>query len=202
MAAFSHANRLTADLQAIRLDFIALGCVILLGSIGCFGLLLDAALCVVGPFALAASSVLVMLIIAVFGEPIVERFKPIPTLAAVIERDRRPGDVVAIQGVSGGNALLFYTRPRIAKLADPQDADPGVDVDPRSTICGAPRAFVVTSKKRPSADPTYGRHRRIVGAANNDVLFLYDGPAVCACAQPDAPSPPAHGRSPNGVSDS
>ncbi len=176
MAAFSHDNRLTADLQAIRLDFIALGCVILLGSIVCFGLLLARRLASFAPFSLAASSVLVMLIIAVFGEPIVERFKPIPTLAAVIDRDRRPGDVVAIQGVSGGNALLFYTRPRVAKLAEPTDGDPGLTSDPRSTICRAQRAFVVTSKQRPSPDPTYGRRRQTLAVSNKDVLFLYDGP--------------------------
>lgn len=174
--AFSHDNKLGADLQAIALDFMALGAVILLGSIACFALLLTRRAAWLAPFALGAASVAVMLIIAVAGEPIVERFKPIPALAAAIDRERRPGDFVAIQGVSGGNALVFYTHPRIAQLASPGDRDTDPAVDPRRAICTAARAFVITSKKRPSPDPTYGRDRRIVADSNNDVLFLYDGP--------------------------
>jgi len=176
MWAFSHANRLTAALAATRDDFLALGSVILLGSIACFALLAVRRTSWLAPFALGASSILVMLIIAVFGEPIVERFKPIPPLAATIDRERRPGDAVGIQGVSGGNALVFYTRPRIAVLAGPHGADSTSAADPRSTICSAPRTFVITSKKRPFPDPTYGRRRQLVASSNNDVLFLYDGP--------------------------
>jgi 4-amino-4-deoxy-L-arabinose transferase-like glycosyltransferase len=175
MSAFSHDNRLTTALAQIRSDFIALGVAILIGSIACFGLLCVRRWAWAGPFALGAASVLVMLIIA-FGEPLVERFKPIPALAAVIDRERRPGDVVAVQGVSGGNALMFYTHPRIAELAGPSDAPQGAATDPRRAICFAPRAFVVGSKKRPSPDPTYGRSRRVLAASNNDLLFLYDGP--------------------------
>jgi len=176
MWAFSHANRLTTALAATRDDFLALGSVILLGSVACFALLLGRRTSWLAPFALGASSVLVMLIIAVFGEPIVERFKPIPQLAAAIDRERRPGDAVAIQGVSGGNALVFYTRPRVTKLAGPDNADSASAADPRVTICGASRMFVITSKKRPSPDPTYGRRRQLLATSNNDVLFLYDGP--------------------------
>jgi hypothetical protein len=103
------------------------------------------------------------LIIAVHGERIVERFKPIPQLAAAIERARRPGDAVAIDGVSGGNALVYYTRPPVA-------------LDTRLAICSARRVFVVSSKKRPDPDPTYGRARRVLATSNNDILILYDGP--------------------------
>jgi hypothetical protein len=42
---------------------------------------------------------------------------------------------------------------------------------------------VVTGKKRPSPDPTYGRTRTIIATANNDVLYLYDGPP---CRPPQA----------------
>jgi 4-amino-4-deoxy-L-arabinose transferase-like glycosyltransferase len=183
MWAFSHDNRLTADLQQIRNDFVALGCVILLGSVACFVLLLVRRLAWLGPFALGAASVLVLLILAVLGEPIVERFKPIPPLAAAIERERRPSDAIAIQGVSGGNALLFYTRPRVEELAGPDDPAMDPAADPRRAICGAARALVVTGKKRPSPDPTYGRTRTIIATANNDVLYLYDGPP---CRPPQA----------------
>jgi len=173
--AFSHDNRLTTDLQAIRLDLIALGCVILSGSIACFTLLFVRRLAWLGPFVLGAASVLVVLIIAVLGEPLVEPFKPIPHLAARINVERQPGDVVAIQGVSGGNALLFYTRPRVAHLQGPDEVASDAARDPKQTICAAPRAFVVTSKRRPPADPTYGRSRRLLARSNNDVLFLYEG---------------------------
>jgi len=176
LAVFSRDNKLTADLQLLRFDFLALGCAMLAGSIACVALLRSRRLSWAGPFALAAANVVVMLIIAVIGEPIVERFKPIPALAAVIDRERRAGDVVAIQSVSGGNGLMFYTQPGIAILDGPGGRGEDSATDPRRTICAAPRAFVVTSKRRPAVDPTYGRVRRTIAASNNDVLFLYDGP--------------------------
>jgi hypothetical protein len=117
-----------------------------------------------------------MLILVLLGEPLAERFKPIPPLANAIERMRQPGDLIAIQGVSGNNALLFYTQPQIAILDGPNANDAGTETDPRRAICGAARAFVVTSRSRPAPDPTYGRERRIVAAAGNDVVYLYAGP--------------------------
>jgi len=47
--------------------------------------------------------------------------------------------------------------------------------DPRRVICGAPRAFLVTSKRR-APGPAYGRRRRTLASANGDVLYLFDGP--------------------------
>ncbi|GAC1616990.1 MAG: glycosyltransferase family 39 protein [Vulcanimicrobiaceae bacterium] len=179
--AFSHDNRLTLDVQAVRSSLFALGFVMLGGSLACFGLLLLRRLAWLAPFALAVSGALVVAIIGVVGEPLVERFKPIPALARAIERERRPGDVVAIQSVSGGNALVFYTHPRVVTLDAPSEGSSS-DTDPRRTICTAPRAFVVTSTRRPSADPTYGRSRREIARSNNDVLFLYDGPPCSARA--------------------
>ncbi len=179
MSAFSHDNRLSADLAQIRSDFIALGVAILLGSVACFGLLLSRGWAWAGPFVLGGASVAVMLIIA-FGEPLVERFKPIPPLAAVIDRDLRAGDLVAVQGVSGGNALTFYTHPRVAALDGPGETPSDPSTDPRRAICAAERAFVIASKKRPDPDPTYGRERRVLATSNNDVLFLYDGPPCVA----------------------
>jgi len=185
--AFSHDNKLAADLQQIRSDFLALGFVMLFGSLACFGLLLQRRLAWAAPFALAASGVLVVLIIGVLGEPLVERFKPIPDLAQVINRERRSGDTVAIQGVSGGNALVFYTQPHVATIDAPGDAAIDAATDPRRAICSAHRAFVVTSKKRPTPDPSYGRSRRALAHSNKDVLFLYDGPP---CATPPESTTP------------
>ena len=78
------------------------------------------------PFALAIASIVAVDVVAARVLPHAEAFKPVPRLAAVIERERRPGDVVAIQGVSGGNALLFYTRPVVRVLAPPGDSDPAI----------------------------------------------------------------------------
>jgi 4-amino-4-deoxy-L-arabinose transferase-like glycosyltransferase/predicted enzyme related to lactoylglutathione lyase len=178
--AFSRNNRLTEDFQQIRAAFAALGLVILLGSGACFALLLRRRTAWLGPFALGSVSVLVMSIIAL-AEPIVEHFKPIPQLAAVIERERRPGDVIAIQGVAGGNALVYYARPRITRLGPPGEKAPPPN-DPERVLCAAPRAFVITARKRPVPDPTYGRTRRQLAVSNNDVLYLFDGP-TCAGRQ-------------------
>jgi hypothetical protein len=117
-----------------------------------------------------------MLIISLAAAPLVERFKPIPRFAKIIERDVRSGDVVAIQSVSGGNALAFYTRPGVAHLDGPNEVPSGPQTDPKRRLCQAPRAFVVTTKRRPEPDPTYGRSRRLLATADNEVLFLVDGP--------------------------
>jgi hypothetical protein len=88
--------------------------------------------------------------------------------------------VVAVQGVSGGNALMFYTRPPVAQLNGRSESADDPSTDPRHAICDARRAFVIASKKRPSPDPIYGRTRRLLASSNNDVLFLYDGPPCVA----------------------
>jgi hypothetical protein len=109
--------------------------------------------------------------------PHAEAFKPVPRLAAVIQAQRRPGDVVAIQGVSGGNALLFYTRPVVIALAPPSDGDPQSDaIAPRSVICTAKRAWVIVPAASSAQQPTYGRARRLVTVDRKAALVLYEGP--------------------------
>jgi 4-amino-4-deoxy-L-arabinose transferase-like glycosyltransferase len=173
---FSRDNRLTGDLASAIHPFLAVGAAIFFGSIVTFALLLRARTIEMAPYALGASMTLGVIFLAVLVLPQAERFKPVPQLAAVIDAQRRPGDVVAIQNVSGGNALLFYTRPRVYALASPGEHRPDSGIDPRSIICGAKRAWVIAPKIRPGYDPTYGRSRRIVATAAKAVLFLYDGP--------------------------
>lgn len=187
-AVFSRDNRLTGDLLAVRGDFIALGGVILAGSLVCFALLFSPRRAWLAPFALAAASVSVVLIIAFLGVPAVERFKPIPSLADTIERLRRPGDVIAIEGVSGGNALVFYTQPHVVQIPPDDDV---ANSRLRTAVCAAERALVVTSKRRPSPDPTFGRTRSVVAMSNNDVLYMYDGPACTETATAQAPGTPS-----------
>lgn len=161
--AFSRDNKLTPDLSVLYGAATGATEAILIGSALCFVLLLRKSTAWLGPFVLGATSVATLLILAIVIEPLVEPFKPIPPLAAAIERDRQAGDVVAIEGVSGGNSLLFYTAPPVETLDDP-----------RRAICSAPRAFLVTSRKRPV--PTYGRTRSMIGVADKDALYLYEGP--------------------------
>ncbi len=172
--AFSHDNKLTHDLELVRAQAAGFGFSILLGSALCFAFLLRKPIAWLAPFALGAAG-LIAVLIALSGEPLVERFKPIPPLAAAIQREREPGDVVAIEGVSGGNALLFYTQPPVASLDAPDDPSAAATAL-RQTVCGPSRAFIVTSGTRPQPDPTYGRRRSIVARAGKDVLYLYDGP--------------------------
>ncbi|MGA8574735.1 MAG: hypothetical protein WB609_03480, partial [Candidatus Cybelea sp.] len=115
-------------------------------------------------------------VLAVGVLPRTEAYKPVPRLAARIERERKPGDVVGIANVSGANALLFYTQPVVRVLAEPGDADPQNDgVDRRPFVCEAPRAWVIVPAERAAIDPSYGRHRRVVAVDRKAALVLYDG---------------------------
>ncbi|HVS46733.1 MAG TPA: hypothetical protein VMS32_08705, partial [Verrucomicrobiae bacterium] len=172
---FSHDNKLSGDLQAIRGALAISGWAIFIGSALCFALVLRKDSAWLGPFALGVTSIVTFSLMVIVIEPLAEPFKPVPRLAASIESQRRPGDVVAIQGVSGGNALVFYTQPPVARLdADLTTTEARNEM--RHTVCDAPRAFVVTSRKNVASDPTYGRERRTVAVSGNDALLLYDGP--------------------------
>jgi hypothetical protein len=176
ISVFSRDMHLTADMQKVFGDLVTLGGLILVGSIVCFALLLSARTARFAPYALAAAAAAALLVVALVAEPHAEPFKPIPQLAKIIREQRTGGDLVAIQGVAGGNALVFYTAPRVEALDQPGDARTSVTADPKRAICAAERAFVVTSVRRPAVDPTYGRNRRALAVANTDVLYLYDGP--------------------------
>lgn len=175
---FSHNNRLTTDMQNFSPNLIAVGAAIFVGSVLTMALLLSEFSAQFAPFALGAASLGGVVILALLALDHAEQFKPVPRLARIISQQRAPQDIVAIQGVSGSNALLFYTRPPVEALAAP-NAMPGQgEKTPRSIICGTPRrVYVVTSSKRPIPDPTYGRKRTQIARANNDVLLRYEGPA-------------------------
>ena len=176
VAIFSRANRLSADVAPLWPDLDALGIVMFVGSAACFGLLRVRSAAWLAPFALGATSIVSMLIVALVAEPAVERFKPIPQLAAIIERERRPGDLVGIQSASGGQGLTFYTRPVVAHLDGPTEVPRSPASDPKRAVCSAARVFIVTKSDWAHPYPTYGRNRRTLARSNNDVLYLYDGP--------------------------
>jgi 4-amino-4-deoxy-L-arabinose transferase-like glycosyltransferase len=182
ISVFSRDMHLTADTHKVLGDLVALALVIFAGSVTCFALLLSTRTARFAPYSLAAASLVSVLIVALVAEPHAEPLKPIPQLAKVIREQRTDGDLVAIQGVAGGNALVFYTAPRVVTLDGARDPGRSEATDPGRAICGSERAFVVTSARRPEQDPTYGRNRRTLATADGDVLYLYDGPP-CRNAQ-------------------
>lgn len=180
---FSRDNRLTGDLHSVALDLMFVGGAIFVGSLVTAGLLRRPDTMEWAPFVLGGATALAVLFLAVLALPNAERFKPVPQLAAIVDAERKPGDVVAIQNVAGGNALVFYTRPHVYVLARPDEKPDGDGIDPRSVICGAKRAWVVAPIARPAYDPTYGRTRRRVARVAKAQLFLYDGPPCTRIAQ-------------------
>jgi 4-amino-4-deoxy-L-arabinose transferase-like glycosyltransferase len=173
---FTHNNRLTADAAVAIPGLLGMAGAIFLGSLLTAIFVARRETVAIAPYALAAAAAIGMDALAVFVLPHAEAYKPVPRLAAEIDRLRRPGDLVAIQSVSGGNALLFYTQPRVYVLAQPGGGDgDGDGLDPHRAICSAPRVWVVAPVIRPGFDPTYGRERRLIATDEKAALFLYEG---------------------------
>jgi 4-amino-4-deoxy-L-arabinose transferase-like glycosyltransferase len=174
---FTRNNRLTAEVARAVPSLTAMGAAIFVGSLLTALLVARSKTVRLAPYALAGAALIAVDLIAVRVLPHAEAFKPIPRLAAIIERERKPGDVVAIQNVSGGNALLFYTHPVVRVLAAQGDSDPQADgVAPRAFICGAPRAWVIAPAEPSAYDPPYGRERHVVAVDRKAALLLYEGP--------------------------
>jgi 4-amino-4-deoxy-L-arabinose transferase-like glycosyltransferase len=174
---FTRNNQLTAEVARAVPPLVGMAAAIFAGSFLTALLVARAKTARVAPYALAASALIAVDLIAARVLPHAEAYKPVPRLAAIIERERKPGDAVAIQSVSGGNALLFYTHPVVRVLASPDQADPQSDgVDPRAFICGATRAWVIVPAEPSQFDPSYGRDRHVVAADRKAALLLYYGP--------------------------
>ncbi|HEY6327423.1 MAG TPA: glycosyltransferase family 39 protein [Candidatus Cybelea sp.] len=174
---FTRNNRLAGEVALAVPPLLGMAAAIFAGSLLTALLVARPRSARAAPYALAFAATIGADVLAVTVLPHAEAFKPVPRLAAVIERERGAGDVVAISGVSGGNALLFYTQPVVRVLAPPGGNDPQNDgMDPRAVICGAPRAWVVVPAARAAQDPTYGRDRHVVAVDRKAALLLYDGP--------------------------
>jgi 4-amino-4-deoxy-L-arabinose transferase-like glycosyltransferase len=174
---FTRNNRLTAEVAGAVPALLGMALAIFAGSLLTALLVARTKSARWAPYALALATLVAADVLALVVLPRAEAYKPVPRLAAVIERERMAGDAVAIQNVSGGNALLFYTHPVVRVLAEPGATDPANDgVDPRAFICSASRAWVIAPAARPAYDPTYGRRRRIVAVDRKAALLLYDGP--------------------------
>jgi 4-amino-4-deoxy-L-arabinose transferase-like glycosyltransferase len=176
IALFTRDNRLAGAAASLRPDMIVTGAAIFFGSLVTLVLLWRRTWTEYAPYGLGVATIVVMATIAIFAEPHAEAFKPVPSLAAVIQQQRIPGDVVAIQSIPGSNALLFYTQPRVYVLAAPDVNRSNDGILARTVICSAPRAFVIAPTIRPAYDPTYGRTRRAIASNGRATLFLYSGP--------------------------
>jgi 4-amino-4-deoxy-L-arabinose transferase-like glycosyltransferase len=177
IATFAHENRLGAEGAVALAALTVPGIVIFVGSLVTAIAVARAGAVGWAPYGLAVATLIAFDTITVAVLPRGEAFKPIPKLAAIIDRERRPGDAIAIQNMSGGNALIFYTHPVVDVLAKTGEHDTRAGiVDPHAEICGSPRVWVVAPRERPPDDPPYGRHRTMVATDAKAALYLYDGP--------------------------
>ncbi len=179
ISVFAKNNHVAADVRTLIPDLTMMGITLMIGAIATLVFLIVRRTIEYAPYALGVAMLVMIDVMALFLLPHVEVFKPMPTFAQTIQSHRQPGDLVAYQDVKGGNALMFYTRPPIVGLTPPNTkTSPSApdDLAARDEICSVARAWVVTTKKRPPLDPTYGRRRTVIQEAGNDVLFLYDGP--------------------------
>jgi 4-amino-4-deoxy-L-arabinose transferase-like glycosyltransferase len=161
---FTLDNRLTTAVAAAVPALLGAAAAIFFGSLIC-ALMLVRRAGGAAPYALAAAMLAALDVLAVDVLPHAEAFKPMPKLAAIIDRERRPGDVVAIQDVSGSNALIFYTQPGVLIVRRP-----------RAIVCHADRVWLIVPRTAASLDPPCGRSRRIVATAAKAALLLFGGP--------------------------
>jgi 4-amino-4-deoxy-L-arabinose transferase-like glycosyltransferase len=176
-SAFMQDNRFGGAVSDVIPGLIGLAAAIFVGSVLTAVMMARPSTVGAAPYALAFATLVAVDAVTILVLPRTDALKPIPHLAAIINRDRQPYDTVAIQNISGGNALLFYTGPSIDVLAPPGGGDPSTEgIDPRVAICGSQRTWVVAPARRPTFDPTYGRHRHLIAVDEKAALYLYDGP--------------------------
>lgn len=174
---FTSNNRLTSEVANAVPPLLAMAVAIFAGSLVTALLVVRSKSARLAPYALALAATIAVDVLATGVLPRAEAYKPVPRLAAIIDRQHQPGDAVAIQNVSGGNALLFYTHPVVQVLAAPSDGDPqGDGENPRALICAAARAWVIVPASSASYDPSYGRRRTVIAVDRNAALLLYSGP--------------------------
>jgi 4-amino-4-deoxy-L-arabinose transferase-like glycosyltransferase len=173
---FSRDNRLTGPFEQLAINLVYMGAAIFIGSLIAFVSIALNRGASVAPYALGGSMVVAVTFLAVLALPQAEQFKPVPHLAPIIQAQRRPGDAVAILHVSGGNALVFYTRPHVYVVVGPHDPNPGgLGVSPQAVICNASRTWLVAP--RDGSTPTFGHSRRLMAQWGKANLYLYDGGA-------------------------
>ena len=179
---FVRDNKLGSSALAVTPDLIQMGASIGIGSIVAAVLFARRTTMEAAPYVLGFAMLVAVDILAIGALPLAEPFKPVPQLAAIIERERRPTDVVAIQSFRGANALVFYTQPEVYALAPPGARKSDEGVPARSVLCAHARIWLVAPRKRPAYDPTYGRTRTLIASRGTGALYLVDGPPCASDA--------------------
>ncbi len=136
IAIFSRSNRLEVDLAVLNHELAFLGIAMLAGSLLTVVAIARRESAEWSPYVLGLTSGALVLFIALVAEPAAERLKPIPPIASVIDARRAPGEAIGIGGVSGGNALIFYTAPPVIDIKNNKGF--------LRTVCGGAAAWVVT----------------------------------------------------------
>jgi 4-amino-4-deoxy-L-arabinose transferase-like glycosyltransferase len=171
IGAFGRSNKLAVSAVGPQLIVVAIG--MLGGSLATVAAIGRPRWRAAAPYVLAVTSLALVFFIVFVGEPVAERLKPIGPMAAIINRERGVGDVVAIRGVSGGNGLIFYTAPGVRTI------DPDTDRSFTQTICSADAAFVVTRLADVDALAALAKrvHRKVTAldANGRTVLIRVDG---------------------------
>jgi 4-amino-4-deoxy-L-arabinose transferase-like glycosyltransferase len=133
---FSRSNSLDVDLAEVNHQLLFLGIAMLAGSLLTVAAIARRETASWSPYVLALTSGALVLFIALVAEPAAEPLKPIPPIARAIDASRKPGDVIAIGGASGGNGLIFYTVPPVHDIKN--------NAGFVRTICPAGDVWVVT----------------------------------------------------------
>ena len=153
LALFARTNNLDVYAAAVGPQLLFLGGAMLAGSLLTVATIARGATLAWSPYVLALTSGALVLFICFVAEPAAERLKPIPPIAAAIDAEAVRGDVVALRGVSGGNGLVFYTRPPVLDIADGRASF-------LAAACSAPAAWIVV---RPDNVAELLREVRAVG---------------------------------------
>jgi 4-amino-4-deoxy-L-arabinose transferase-like glycosyltransferase len=172
VAVFIRTNHLedTTAIVVPQFEILAVG--LLFGSLVTVGAIASRRWNPIAPYVLGATSGALVLVIAFVGEPAAESFKPIPAIAHVIQEQRRPGAVVALRGVAGTYALIFYTEPVVVTVDEGSAA---------AAVCVARDLYLVTrSADVPALAQAAAAHRRgglELGNLQGVSLLHIDGPA-------------------------
>jgi 4-amino-4-deoxy-L-arabinose transferase-like glycosyltransferase len=174
---FAAASHVKGDIAGLSTDLAIIGATMFVGSVLTVAALAVRRTAGIAPYVLGLASTIAVLEIIFVGEPDAERYKPIPVLAAAIDAERRPGDVVAIRAVAGGNGLTFYTAPGV-KTVD-AEADRGPAPSLASVVCTDARVFLVTPTADDARLPHFGRRVTVIATSSRANVLLYQGPPDC-----------------------
>ena len=174
IALFIRNNHLDAATAIVLPDATILGVVMLAGSLATVAAIAVRAWTGAAPYVLGVTATTFVLFIALIGEPAAEALKPIPALAAVINAQRTPESTVAIRGVAGSYALIFYTKPAVLDINDTRD---GFFVN---AICAERDLYLVTrsddAAKLLQLATARGRRAAEISHMRKDVALHIDGP--------------------------